>query len=140
MKPVYVLWTSAVAVALVFALSFSVRADQVNIPGRVPEHITLTPLQDAQLRIRNLEKTGTDLDGGGVPLDGGGSAPDGCPAACTPLAAHAPLALADFDDGGIPSSDVLPMGFRASDVQRGTIVRPGADGSAAAVEFSFASD
>jgi hypothetical protein len=60
--------------------------------------------------------------------------------ACTPLGASAPVPLADFDDGVIPSSDTLPLGFRGSDVARGTIVRPGANGSAAAVEFSFASD
>ena len=69
---------------------------------------------------------------------------DGAPAidAATTCSANlAPVALADFEGGAIPSSESgATEGFRDSDVARGTIVSPGADGSAHAAEFSFATD
>ena len=75
----------------------------------------------------------TDMSNDGstsIALDGG----------CTPPLSHNAIPLADFDDGTIPDSDTMPRGFRGSDVLRGTIIHPGAEGTAAAVEFSFASD
>ena len=51
------------------------------------------------------------------------------------------MPLADFETGVIPSSESgATEGFRNSDVARGTIVMPGANGTANAAEFSFATD
>ncbi len=59
-------------------------------------------------------------------------------AACT---ASAAVPLVDFESGAIPSSESgATEGFRDSDVARGTIVQPGANGTANAAEFSFATD
>jgi hypothetical protein len=60
------------------------------------------------------------------------------PTACTSGAA---VPLVDFETGTIPSSESgATEGFRDSDVARGTIVQPGANGTANAAEFSFATD
>ena len=79
--------------------------------------------------------------GGGAtdaPAGDGAPVPD---AATQCTATAAPVPLADFEGGSIPSSESgATEGFRASDVARGTIVAPGADGTAHAAEFSFASD
>src|SRR5262245_50589698 len=69
--------------------------------------------------------------------DDGGPGSDAA-TSCTPMA---PVALADFEAAPIPSSEAgAPVGFRNSDVARGTIVTPGANGTASAAEFSFATD
>jgi len=74
-------------------------------------------------------KHGGDDDGGTV-IDAATS--------CTPMA---PVPLVDFESGSIPSSEAgATEGFRSADVTRGTIVSPGANGTAHAAEFSFAAD
>ncbi|HTA19413.1 MAG TPA: hypothetical protein VK989_08980 [Polyangia bacterium] len=75
-------------------------------------------------------------DGGSA----GASATAGASACGAPVASAPPISLADFESGAIPSSDTGPRGFRASDVARGTIIAPGADGTAKAAQFSFATD
>jgi hypothetical protein len=58
--------------------------------------------------------------------------------ACSAPVASAPLVkLADFESGAIPSSDTMAEGFRGSDVSSAAIIRPGANGTAAAAEFDF---
>ena len=77
------------------------------------------------------DAAGGGSDGAGPPADAATS----CPATA------APVPLADFEGGAIPSSEAgATEGFRASDVARGTLVQPGADGTANAAEFSFATD
>ena len=61
-------------------------------------------------------------------------------ACAAPASNAASVLLADFESGTIPSSDSAAEGFRAADVARGTIVMPGADATADAAEFSFATD
>jgi hypothetical protein len=68
---------------------------------------------------------------------GGASAPGACSA---PVASAPAVPLADFENGAIPSSDTGPKGFRSSDVARGTIITPGANGTTKAATFSFATD
>ena len=67
----------------------------------------------------------------------------GTPAAgpcALPVASAPAVPLADFEAGAIPTSDAAPTGFRGSDVARGTIVTPGANGTTKAARFSFAAD
>ncbi len=71
---------------------------------------------------------------------GGGSATAGASACGAPVSSAPAISLADFESGAIPSSDTGPKGFRASDVARGTIIAPGANGTAKAAQFSFATD
>ena len=69
--------------------------------------------------------------------DDGGNVIDAA-TSCTPMA---PVPLVDFESGSIPSSEAGAIeGFRSADVARGTIVSPGANGTAHAAEFSFAAD
>ncbi|HTR54804.1 MAG TPA: hypothetical protein VMJ10_29145 [Kofleriaceae bacterium] len=81
----------------------------------------------------------TACGSGGKPADHGdapGTQVDAAPI-CTAAAA---VPLADFESGAIPSSESgATEGFRDSDVARGTVV-PGANGTANAAEFSFATD
>jgi hypothetical protein len=71
----------------------------------------------------------------------GGAAGTINPAGCAaPVASSAAVPLADFESGIIPSSDTAPKGFRASDVARGTLITPGANGTTKAAQFSFATD
>ncbi|MEI8254041.1 MAG: hypothetical protein WCJ30_00045 [Deltaproteobacteria bacterium] len=60
---------------------------------------------------------------------------------CPPPASVAPsVPLVDFESGAIPTSDTDPRGFRGGDVARGTVISPGAHGTAHAARFSFATD
>ncbi len=77
---------------------------------------------------------------GGAGAPAGASATAGVSACGAPVASAPSLSLADFESGAIPSSDTGPKGFRASDVARGTIIAPGANGTAKAAQFSFATD
>ncbi len=75
------------------------------------------------------------------PGDGSSDAPMVGSDAATACTAMAAVPLADFDSGTIPSSEAgATEGFRNSDVARGTIVMPGANGTADAAEFSFSTD
>jgi hypothetical protein len=77
------------------------------------------------------------------PGDGSGSADGsgGGSDAATSCTAVAAVPLADFESGAIPSSESgATEGFRNADVARGTIVQPGANGTANAAEFSFTTD
>jgi hypothetical protein len=61
--------------------------------------------------------------------------------AATSCTAMAAVPLADFESGAIPSSESgATEGFRNSDVARGTIVTPGANGTGHAAEFNFSAD
>ncbi|HVU49899.1 MAG TPA: hypothetical protein VHL80_04385, partial [Polyangia bacterium] len=75
--------------------------------------------------------------GGALAGAGGASASGACAA---PVASAPAVPLADFEQGAIPTSDSAPKGFRGSDVARGTIIMPGANGTAKAARFSFATD
>src|SRR6185312_16283989 len=60
----------------------------------------------------------------------GGDSSSGAASCASPVASAPSVTLADFESGSIPSSDTSPEGFRASDVARGALVQPGADGTA----------
>ena len=60
--------------------------------------------------------------------------------ACAAPASAPAVTLADFETGVIPNSDTGPKGFRTSDVARGTIIMPGANGTTKAARFSFGTD
>jgi hypothetical protein len=75
--------------------------------------------------------------GGAIGGAGGAGAPGACAA---PVASAPAVSLADFEGGAVPTSDTAPKGFRGSDVARGTIIMPGANGTAKAARFSFATD
>lgn len=80
--------------------------------------------------------------------DGGQGAPDGSAGApsvpdggtCSAPSSGSPVLLANFESNAIPSSSDSGLGFRSSDVARGTLAMPGANGTSTAASFSFASD
>ena len=79
--------------------------------------------------------TTTGGDGGG----GDGGSGGGGGGTCTSPVSNAPsVTLADFEGGVIPSSDTMAEGFRGSDVTNGTIIHPGANGTATAASFDYA--
>ena len=71
---------------------------------------------------------------------GGTTGVAGASACGAPVSSAPAVPLADFENGAVPSSDTGPKGFRGSDVARGTIITPGANGTTKAAQFSFATD
>jgi hypothetical protein len=102
-------------------------------------HVTLALLLGACARSPSKGAPSPDLSSS-LPRDlatsvlpgdlGGGS----CPA---PTSSAPSVTLADFESGAIPSSDTMAEGFRGSDVTNGTIVHPGAHGTANAASFDY---
>jgi hypothetical protein len=86
----------------------------------------------------NAGAGGANAGAGGASAGAGGTP---APGACAAPVANAPaVPLADFEAGAVPTSDSAPKGFRGSDVARGTIIMPGANGTTRAARFSFATD
>jgi hypothetical protein len=73
-------------------------------------------------------------EAGAAGSEGGVAAPDGglCP---SPTLEAPPILLVDFESGVVPSSSTSPIGLTQAGV--GTIVRPGANGTATGGQFPF---
>ncbi len=72
---------------------------------------------------------------------GDAAVPDGgAPGCAAPVSSAPSVLLADFESGTIPDSSSAAEGFRSSDVARGTIVHPGANGTNAAASFDYVTD